>query len=499
MPLTPEQIAEMDAAFGYNAQQPMDKRTIEQMDIISGKAPRKTRWEDLVAALQSTDKAKKYANEAIQGGWEGVKEGSTFGFGDELQAAIAAGNVGIQNALGVNTGGLTAGPAYNQALTQLRQEKQAEQTAAPVASLSGNIAGGLTTGSLFGLGAAPTSLGKAAAQGATAGGAYGFGSGEGGVANRALEAVKGAAVGGALGGAGYGLTRIPDAIHAIRYKSVIPNSDQVRKMSSAMYEEAAQKGGVLTPKFADDFIYELQKMEPQTAQGKALAGADSPVTKVIQRLSGTVDDNGVVQGGITGKPITLDAAQEMDEVLSDMIDGYVKDGKLSKEGMKMLDIQTKFRDMINKADETQILGGKEGFDALKQARKLWATSRQMSDIDRIIQRTELSEQPATAIKSGFRTMLSNPNRMRGYSPEVKKAIKDAATTGAVTDLIRTAGSRLIPIITASTGGGLGSTAASAAASMAAREAASRVQLSKAAKIGQEIARQSGLLKEVKRF
>ena len=124
----------------------------------------------------------------------------------------------------------------------------------------------------------------------------------------------------------------------------------------------------------------------------------------------------------------------------------VKDWKLSKEGMQMLDIQTKFRDMINKADETQILGGKEGFDALKQARKLWATSRQMSDIDRIVQRAELSEQPATAIKSGFRTMLSNPNRMRGYSPEVKKAIKDAATTGAVTDLIRTFGSRLLPLL-----------------------------------------------------
>lgn len=493
MPLTPEQIAEMDAVFGYNAQQPMDQKTIEQMDIISGIAPKKSRWEDLVSALQSTDQAKKYANEAIQGGWEGVKEGSTFGFGDELQAYIAAGwaKPFVPNS--------SISQLYDEALKQLRQEKEAEQSASPISSLAGNVAGGLTAGSIFGLGAAPTSLGKAMAQGAGAGGVYGFGSGEGGVANRALEAAKGATIGGALGGAGYGLTKIPDAIQAIRYKSIIPNSDQVRKMSSAMYDEAAQKGGVLTPKFADDFIYELQKMEPQTAQGKALAGADSPVTKVIQRLSGTVDDNGVVQGGITGKPITLDAAQEMDEVLSDMIDGYVKDGKLSKEGMKMLDIQTKFRDMINKADETQILGGKEGFDALKQARKLWATSRQMSDIDRIVQRAELSEQPATAIKSGFRTMLSNPNRMRGYSPEVKKAIKDAATTGVVTDLIRAAGSRLIPIITASTGGGLGSTAASAAASMAAREAASRVQLSKAAKIGQEIARQAGLLKQVPRF
>ena len=55
MPLTPEQIAEMDAAFGYNAQQPMDKKTIEQMDIISGNAPKKSRWEDLVSALRSTD------------------------------------------------------------------------------------------------------------------------------------------------------------------------------------------------------------------------------------------------------------------------------------------------------------------------------------------------------------------------------------------------------------------------------------------------------------
>jgi hypothetical protein len=264
--------------------------------------------------------------------------------------------------------------------------------------------------------------------------------------------------------------------------SGIPQNPQttaadISKLSQQQYALADQKGGVLKPDVTNRFINEVDSMARQTPQGKALAG-NSEFTKTSDILKGFKD-----------QPVSLRAAQEIDEELADRIDSFVdrQTGILDKQGKKLLDIQTKFRETIDSASPSDVIGGKDGFEALKEGRRLWSASARLRDIERIINRAEMTDNPATAIKTGFRTLASNPARLRGFSKQEVTLIKNAAKTGIIGDSLRTMGSRLIPAITAASGGGLGATAAAQATTMASRNAATRMQVNRATKVANAVA------------
>lgn len=258
-------------------------------------------------------------------------------------------------------------------------------------------------------------------------------------------------------------------------KTAAATSDDIADQARQAYARADAEGGMLKGWFTNRFIDKVNSLAPQTEAGKTLAG-DTAFTKVIEKIN-----------TLKNRPLSLAAAQEIDETLGDMVDGLIINGKVSKEGKKILDIQTTFRKMIDDADQDLVVGGKNGFDALKEGRSLWSRSAKLRDIEKIIMRAEMSDNPATAIKSGFRTLASNPARMRGFSAEQKKLIGKAANSGVVADIARVFGSRLIPIITASTGGGLTGSAAAQAATMGARGIATKLQVDKATEVANAIA------------
>lgn len=246
------------------------------------------------------------------------------------------------------------------------------------------------------------------------------------------------------------------------------NSEDIRKQASNAYQKADSTGGMLTDTFTNKFLDEADKVTPQTMAGKIVAGDDA-VTKIVTRIKDLKD-----------KPLSLAEAQEIDEYLGDAIDGMTELGRVNKQGKKLLDVQSSFRNLIENADPSDIVGGKEGFDALKEGRKLWSKSVKLRDIERIIDRAALMDNPATGIKSGFRTLLNNPNRVKGFSKEEQEAIRKAAETGLVGDTLRAFGSRLIPIVTTASGaGGVGGAAAAMAGSTATRNAATALQLKRA--------------------
>lgn len=261
-------------------------------------------------------------------------------------------------------------------------------------------------------------------------------------------------------------------------RNAAQTADQLRKQAGTMYKVAEEKGGVLKPEFADKFVDEIQKLKPQSAVAKQFVG-DSDFTQAIERLS-----------GIKGQRITLDAANELDKLFTQEISkpAYTNAiGKLTEEGKKIFEIQTVFRNMINSADESMIEGGKAGFESLKQARALWSKSRKLADVEAIIERAALTDNPASSIKSGFRTLASNPRRLKGYTKEEVRAIRKAAETGVITDTLRTVGSRLTSIISLGSGGGVGQSAAAMAASTASRNAASAMQVKRAQSVADLIA------------
>lgn len=245
------------------------------------------------------------------------------------------------------------------------------------------------------------------------------------------------------------------------------DADQIRKESSKAYDRAKKSGGQIKSSTTDRFLDNVQKaVMPQTEAGKILAG-DTETTKIMERLN-----------NLRGRALSLDEAQEVDEILGDAIDSFVENGVVKKEGNKILDIQRALRNVIETATPDDIDGTKEGFEALKQGRQLWSKQAKLRDVEKIMTRARLSQQPANALKAGFRELLLNAKKTRGYNKEEIKALEKAATSGVVSELLTGPASRLFGIGMAVKGGPLGY-AAGKGIEMGSRSLATKDQLSRA--------------------
>lgn len=259
-------------------------------------------------------------------------------------------------------------------------------------------------------------------------------------------------------------------------------SEVIRQKGGDLFKLADQQGGVLSPQFADDFLNKIA--------GKAQT--DDFITAVVKKGGGTdsYKDLLEVAAPFQGQPMTLSRAEALDEVLGGLAYKNVdKFGKIDDVGRQYLDMQQTLRNAIENAPQSAFIGGKQGFETAKEARKYWAAHLRMRDVERIIENAERFDTPAKSIQTGFRTLLRNGDRLKGYTPAEVKAMEKAARTGIVTDFFRMAGSGLVPIV-AGTGGAVAS--GGLAGSLAALPAYGIQQGSK--KIAQ--ARQFGRAKDV---
>jgi len=258
-------------------------------------------------------------------------------------------------------------------------------------------------------------------------------------------------------------------------------SEQVRETASTLFNKADELGGQLKPEFMDDFIRDVNKITPQTEIGVALKGEDE-VSRIIKAITEVKDT-----------PLTLKGMQEADEILGNLAFKHTDDfGKLDADGRKLMEIQTILRDKINTAPPEMFMSGSKGFEVISEARKYWAASLRLRDVERIIQKAEGAAQPSTVIKNGFRSLRDNGRRMKGYSPQEAFAIKKAAKDGLLGGFLKLSGSGLVPIIAGATGaaatGGPGALAAipAFAAQQSARRGATALQASKGEAVKQAI-------------
>ena len=169
-------------------------------------------------------------------------------------------------------------------------------------------------------------------------------------------------------------------------------------------------------------------MAPQTLAGKLTTGS-SPLEDLVSRWQALKD-----------KPLDMQSVQEMDEGLGNLIDKEYTNGKISKQGKQLLDLQHTFRDMI---DQT----GSQAGENFSNARLAWKQAMKLRDLERIRDRAELADNPATMIKSGIRTLLSNPNKSRWYSADEITALKQAADRGVLGSVAHVFGFRALPYVT----------------------------------------------------
>jgi hypothetical protein len=283
------------------------------------------------------------------------------------------------------------------------------------------------------------------------------------------------AAGGAIAGpAAQGIARGVQKFLGPKAAKQIADSESFKAKASELYTEAENLGGVLSPNFTNKFLDDASKLSKQTAAGQLTIGQDE-LSSLLNRWE-----------SLRGQPVSLQAAKEIDEGLSEIAEKYFKEGRITAEGRKIIEVQGAFRDAIESAVPSQIAGGKEGFLALRQARKAWQQAMKINDIERILARAEFTDQPANSIKNGFRTLLNNQKRLRGYSAEEIKLMRKAAKSGVPLEGLRAIGSRLFSIFTASTGN-LGAAISAQVAGQTARGISEAVRINRAQKVIQEIA------------
>ena len=421
---------------------------------------------------------------------KGFAQGVGQGFLDEILGGITAAGSYITDPLGEDslyTGGIF--DRYRQARDDARDSLNQASEDNPLAYGGGQLAGAV--------GSAVAASPFKAVNPSTVKGMMGVGAGFGGVnaagyseagllndpGQLAIDTAKGAAFGagtaGVIGGTAKGIKGVVNSRRVAQAKKSMPimAADDVFAMTHNTYatvDAADAAGAALKPVITNAFISKAEQLTPQTTAGKAVAG-DSAFTQVVERIK-TLKD----------QPISLRAAQEIDEALGDAIDSNMLQGRLTKEGKKILDIQTTFRQVIDAAKPNHVVGGKAGFEALKQGRALWSSAAKLRDIEKIVARAELTDNPAIAMKSGFRTLASNPARMRGFSPEEQALIRKAAETRPEVDALRVIASRLNPIIAFSGGGGIGKAAAAHGVASVARQGATKLQSMRADDVARAI-------------
>ena len=147
-------------------------------------------------------------NNFVGGTADAITQGATFGFADELGAGVRALARGATNLVQGKDADLSG--TYDRSLDEIRGREKQFAEEHPVASVAGNLAGGLLSfrPQLVGAGAVtsapvaqsiPRTLAKATATGAGMGALGGFGAGEGGFENRLSGGLTGAAIGAGLG------------------------------------------------------------------------------------------------------------------------------------------------------------------------------------------------------------------------------------------------------------------------------------------------------------
>lgn len=248
------------------------------------------------------------------------------------------------------------------------------------------------------------------------------------------------------------------------------NSTRLRREATRAYKLAEEKGGALSGKFLDDYIERIKGLGAKTKLGEAIAGPNL-ADDLIERIA-----------PFKGQKLTLEAAKDADEAFTQLINKHVDvTGRLTSEGHKLYEMQTVFRSKLEHAGAKYIEGSDEGFAAWKAGKTLWAQSRRMEDVENIIARANMTDNPASALRSGFRSLATNKKRLRGFSEAEKNAIKKAASTGLPTDILKVLGSRLNPIAFMATGGA-DAGALSYVTSALSREGATQLQMRRAANV-----------------
>jgi len=356
---------------------------------------------------------------------EGSFAGVMGGFDDEIGAAMLSPiEAGIDWAKG---SGFDMGRAYSRKQQELDARKAARREAHPVASIGGELAGGLALGGgagKAGLTVAGKSLpvigktGAAALEGAGYGALYGAGEAKPG--ERMSGAGTGAAIGAAAGGglelAGRGVSRVL----ACRAAPVSARtSGDLAQEANALYAQSRAAGVTIKAPAFDRLANNVQ-----VAAGR--------LNKDLRpNTAGIVDD----VMALKGKNIALEELDELRQVVGQsMKNAQPQDVRTLTRIKDMID---GFSDNIKPGD---ITGDVRGFDFIKQGREIWSRKAKTEVLEEIVEKARNQD---TGFENGLvtnmRALANNKSKMKAFSPDERKMILDVVRRGSAHGILRALG------------------------------------------------------------
>jgi len=316
-------------------------------------------------APPSQPQAPAYDGGIFRAATEGSQAGLMGGFDDEITAGMLAPiDAGIDWLKG---DGFDMGKAYTRKQQMLDAQKGARRAEHPIASIGGELAGGLALGTKIpSLAARPAAsllgrVGLGAAEGAGYGALYGAGEAKPG--ERLSGAAKGGAVGAGIGGT-VGLVGGMLARRSARNAMPPPpTSDDVLAQSQALYRASEQQG----VKFKDTGIQHLG------ANLKMAAGRIND--RLRPETAGFMDEI----DALFNNDMSLEVFDEFRKSLNKSIPKAKPDDVRTLTAMKK--VLDHFADNVPAG---QMTGGPAGVDMLKEARQMWSRGMKAETVERIM-------------------------------------------------------------------------------------------------------------------
>ncbi len=341
--------------------------------------------------------------------------GVTFGFADEIAG-------GIDAALTDRT--------YDQSVEMLQSRDREMADANPKSAVAGQIVGAVSSPAtkLFipARGATVSSTtAQSAASGAAGGTVYGFGTGEGGIASRTENALRGAVGGAVIGGAipvvgdlaRRGFEGIANSRAAKAAMAAAPSMDDLRAAASRLYAQADQSAPLPRAEFA--------KQASGMLDDATRSGMDDMLTPGASRVAGKMDTAAQSTDPNIGFR-ELDILRKQAGIPA----GNVANNTEAAIASRMIEGIDDYIDSVDPALSA----------ALGKARDMWGQLRRSDTVDRAIERAKLAASGfENGLRSEFRAILKNPKAVRGFNKAELAAIRQVVQGTPVGNLMRQLG------------------------------------------------------------
>jgi hypothetical protein len=215
-----------------------------------------------------------------------------------------------------------------------------------------------------------------------------------------------------------------------RTKAKVPSAADIKSQATNLYKQIDDAGVLIKTEPFNEFVNRVK-----VDIGSKVREARNPkIADAIKELDEA-----------TGSPKTLQKMQDLRESISRL--------KMSSEPSDRMfagKIVEELDDFMEKLDTTKLVSPAKGdIEAIKlvpEARNLWKQARKSELLDELYRKAEIKATDpysdvafATKLRSEFKNLATNKNKLRGFSAEEVKAIEDAAKGGKIENALRAFG------------------------------------------------------------